>query len=114
MDKAVRGVLVGKLFELEMSDRYEAFKAEFDHEDYDYKDCAAHSSAFLWELAYSFFGDDLPPGVHIKDGSSCPRAFLDADQTPFWRAVEIRYRLKWVGRSDQELRQAYIRLRMKD
>lgn len=112
MDKAIRGVLVGKLFELKVLKMESSFMDDFLEEGYDYKDVAAARSAFMWELAYAFFGDELPSGVHFVDGASCPRAFNQADHSKFWRAVEIQFRRSWVGRPDQELRQAFIQLRM--
>lgn len=116
MDKAIRGALVGRVFQLQILE-WEAynrslFEGEREEGGYDYKDCAAQSSQFLQDVAYYLFGEDLPQGMELIDGSACPRAFLGMNHSLVWRIFEKRFRQNWLGRSDQELRKEYVRLRM--
>lgn len=127
MDKAVRDVLVGKLFELSISESRVSFQRAF---------CDAHGlnaleqewvsvceMEFRQEIAESLVQDlideefvarGLDREIHglILDKDFSDVLDLSYDPPRLWAAVETQYRKSREGHSDRELRQEYIRMRM--
>lgn len=127
MDKAVRGVLVGKLFELATAEWRASFQRAFcDAHVLDALDqewAAICESEFRQEVAESlvqeriddeFVALGLDREIHglILDKDFSDVRDLAYDPPRLWIAAETQYRKQREGHSDRELRQDYIRMRM--